>query len=157
MGLLAGGGRGAGGRTPGGPLEIGELGPDATSARITTIQDAFAGHVHSPLIFDHNTGYAAFGESTSGPQHSGENVLFLGIADGIERGPVLGGRLAPGGIGRAGEFGHVVVEPDGKTVASGGHGLAEDETALGPPPVPVGGGRPRRRRRSTEAPGSTVG
>ena len=53
------------------------------------------------------------------------DFLFVSGGIGVGAGIVLGGQLFRGGGGRAGELGHVVVEPNGRPCRCGGRGCLE--------------------------------
>ncbi|GAA2546168.1 ROK family transcriptional regulator [Pseudonocardia hydrocarbonoxydans] len=53
------------------------------------------------------------------------DALYVSGGVGVGAGIVLGGRLFRGAGGRAGELGHVVVDPDGPNCRCGGHGCLE--------------------------------
>jgi predicted NBD/HSP70 family sugar kinase len=53
------------------------------------------------------------------------DFVFVSGGIGVGAGIVLGGRLFRGASGRAGELGHVVVEPDGPLCRCGGRGCLE--------------------------------
>jgi predicted NBD/HSP70 family sugar kinase len=68
------------------------------------------------------------GPAADGPHASpGPDVDFLYVSGGIGVGAgiVLGGALFRGAGGRAGELGHVVVDPHGPPCSCGGHGCLE--------------------------------
>ncbi len=58
------------------------------------------------------------------------DFLHVSAGIGIGAGVVLGGALFRGPGGRAGELGHVVVEPDGPACRCGGHGCLERVAGL---------------------------
>ncbi|MHA6780531.1 ROK family transcriptional regulator [Pseudonocardia saturnea] len=53
------------------------------------------------------------------------DALYVSGDVGVGAGIVLGGRLFRGAGGRAGELGHMVVDPDGPNCRCGGHGCLE--------------------------------
>ncbi|WP_218616238.1 ROK family transcriptional regulator [Pseudonocardia abyssalis] len=53
------------------------------------------------------------------------DALYVSGGVGVGAGIVLGGQLFRGAGGRAGELGHVVVDPDGPNCRCGGHGCLE--------------------------------
>ena len=61
----------------------------------------------------------------AGPGRPGPTFLFVSGGIGVGAGIVLDGRLFRGVGGRAGELGHVVVEPDGRRCRCGGRGCLE--------------------------------
>ncbi|MGI5127711.1 ROK family transcriptional regulator [Pseudonocardia sp. CA-107938] len=61
------------------------------------------------------------------------DFLHVSAGIGIGAGIVLGGELFRGAGGRAGELGHVVVEPDGPACRCGGRGCLEEVVRLAEP------------------------
>ena len=70
-----------------------------------------------------------FGErsapATGGPRDAGVDFLHVSGGIGVGAGIVLGGALFRGAGGRAGELGHVVVDPHGPPCSCGGRGCLE--------------------------------
>ena len=66
--------------------------------------------------------------STGG--EAGDDFLYVSGGIGVGAGIVLGGRLFHGAGGRAGELGHVVVDPAGPRCTCGGRGCLEREAGL---------------------------
>ena len=85
----------------------------------------------------HGSGRAAGGGGATGSDGSDRAAGGVGAADvdflfvsggiGVGAGIVLGGELFRGAGGRAGELGHVVVDPDGRRCSCGGRGCLEQE------------------------------
>ena len=63
-----------------------------------------------------------FGRGDPPPE---QDFLYVSGGIGVGAGIVLGGELFRGAAGRAGELGHVVVEPDGRRCRCGGRGCLE--------------------------------
>jgi predicted NBD/HSP70 family sugar kinase len=71
---------------------------------------------------------AALAEHRTGV--AGDDFLYVSGGIGVGAGIVLGGRLFHGSGGRAGELGHVVVDPTGPHCTCGGRGCLEREAGL---------------------------
>jgi glucokinase len=67
----------------------------------------------------------AWGEHAWGAVRDNSSFLAVTLGTGVGGGLVLGGRLWVGSDGAAGEFGHVVVEPDGRPCGCGSRGCLE--------------------------------
>jgi predicted NBD/HSP70 family sugar kinase len=72
---------------------------------------------------------AALAEREAG---AGPDFLHVSGGIGVGAGVVLGGRPFHGAGGRAGELGHVVVDPDGPPCSCGGRGCLEQSAGLEP-------------------------
>lgn len=78
-----------------------------------------------PVVLENDANCAALGELWAGAGRDLENFLFFTIGTGIGSGLILNGRLWPGEYGKAGEFGHVIVNPSGAQCACGKQGCLE--------------------------------
>ena len=74
---------------------------------------------------EHDAGLAALGEHRRGAGRGSSNFAYVTVSTGIGAGLILGRRLYRGSQGTAGEFGHVVVEPDGPRCRCGNRGCLE--------------------------------
>jgi hypothetical protein len=111
--------RGATGR-PASPLQLNRSGPAGLGVEIGV--DAVGACVVDL------TDLAALAEHRDGP--AGDDFLYVSGGIGVGAGIVLGGRLFHGSGGRAGELGHVVVDPAGPRCTCGGRGCLEREAGL---------------------------
>ena len=78
-----------------------------------------------PVQVDNDVTCAVFGEWTVGAAAGASDALLVALGTGIGGGLVVGGRLARGANGFAGEIGHVVVEPHGPPCPCGKRGCWE--------------------------------
>jgi glucokinase len=76
-------------------------------------------------LVDHDATLAALAEQRRGAGRGFSNFAYITVSTGIGAGLVLDGRLYRGGSGRAGEFGHMVVRPDGPLCGCGNRGCLE--------------------------------
>jgi glucokinase len=77
-------------------------------------------------VFTENDANAgAYGEWRAGAGKGMQNMAYLTIGTGLGCGLILCGQMFRGTSGYAGEFGHTVVEPDGRPCACGSHGCLE--------------------------------
>jgi predicted NBD/HSP70 family sugar kinase len=110
-------------------VAVGVAGP-AASVR----QDAhavFAERFDCVVVVDNNTRLAALAEAMT--EDTPGDLAYVRLSDGIGGGLVIGGRLVPGGLGAAGEFGHVRVVPEGgpaEQCRCGKHGCLETVASL---------------------------
>ena len=78
-----------------------------------------------PALLSHDVRAAAAAEAALGAGRASDDFLFVAIGTGIGAAIVHGGRPFLGAHGRAGELGHVVVEPDGPPCGCGARGCLE--------------------------------
>lgn len=78
-----------------------------------------------PVLVDHDVTAAGWAEWQTGAGRGCDDVFFVAIGTGVAAATVAGGRLLRGGLGQAGELGHVVVRPGGPVCSCGGRGCLE--------------------------------
>ncbi|WP_022884652.1 ROK family transcriptional regulator [Glaciibacter superstes] len=111
-----------------GPYRGGRTGTPAVSWKTQLAPDgvdlAFATRFHAPVFVDNNTRLAALAEAITRPD-AVDNLLYLRLSDGVGGGLVVSGRLVSGARGFAGELGHVMADPLGRTCRCGKRGCLE--------------------------------
>ncbi len=85
------------------------------------LQDA----VNLPCFIENDANVAALGELWAGDGKNLNNYLLLTLGTGIGSGLILNKKLWIGENGKAGEFGHVTVNPDGALCGCGKKGCLE--------------------------------
>jgi predicted NBD/HSP70 family sugar kinase len=83
-----------------------------------------------PVLLENDATAAAVGEQLYGVGRRLEDFFYIYIGVGIGGGMVLAGHPYRGHAGRAGELGHVVVEPGGRPCACGNRGCLERYASL---------------------------
>lgn len=78
-----------------------------------------------PVLLENDANCAALGELWAGAGRGVSNFLFFTLGTGIGSGLILNGRLWTGEQGKAGEFGHIIVNPLGALCACGKQGCLE--------------------------------
>lgn len=78
-----------------------------------------------PVVVDNDANMAALGEYYFGRYQSCRNLLYMTVSTGIGGGIIIDGHIYRGSKGGAGEFGHMVVEPDGNICGCGRRGCLE--------------------------------
>jgi glucokinase len=91
------------------------------------ISEAFA----APAFVDNDANVAAVGEHRLGAGQGCDSLLYITVSTGVGGGWILNGRPWRGHESMAGEFGHMMVEPDGPVCVCGGRGCVE-RLAAGP-------------------------
>lgn len=82
------------------------------------------------VVVDNNVRFAGLAEASErGSRFS--NAIYLHLSDGVGGAMVVGGRLYQGADRFAGEFGHVVVDPDGALCRCGKRGCLETISRIG--------------------------
>jgi glucokinase len=78
-----------------------------------------------PVLIDNDANLYALGEHWRGAGRGVPNLIVATLGTGIGGGIILGGRIWHGDSGRAGELGHVVVDPQGPPCNCGSRGCVE--------------------------------
>ncbi len=81
--------------------------------------------LHIPVFLENDANCAALGELWSGAGKGLENFLFFTLGTGIGSGLILNGSLWSGEQSKAGEFGHLIVQPNGAQCGCGNTGCLE--------------------------------
>ena len=93
--------------------------------RDLALADLAGGRLGLPVLLSHDVRAAAAAEAALGAGRVAGDFLFVAIGTGIGGAIVHGGRPFVSAHGRAGELGHVVVEPGGPRCACGARGCLE--------------------------------
>ncbi|MCX7720443.1 MAG: ROK family transcriptional regulator [Dictyoglomus thermophilum] len=78
-----------------------------------------------PLFIEHIIKAVTYGEMWYGAGIGKDNIICVRVGSGVSAGFVLDGRLYRGPNDRAGEFGHTVIERNGKKCKCGSYGCLE--------------------------------
>lgn len=76
-------------------------------------------------LVEHDATLAALGEHRRGAGRGVANFAYITVSTGIGAGLILHNRIYRGGTGASGEFGHVVVAPDGPQCNCGNRGCLD--------------------------------
>ena len=85
------------------------------------LREAVQSYFKIPVILDNDANAQAFGEFKFGAGLGFENMIFLTVSTGIGAGIVINKKLYRGITGTAGEFGHMIVEPDSELTCTCGN------------------------------------
>jgi glucokinase len=77
------------------------------------------------VIVDNDVNVGLLAEQRAGAAREADDVLGVFVGTGVGGAVILGGQLRRGPHGMAGEIGHVVVHPGGRTCGCGGRGHLE--------------------------------
>lgn len=86
--------------------------------------------LHMPVVVENDATAAAVGEQLYGAGRRLRDFFYIYIGVGVGGGMILSGHPYRGSSGRAGELGHVVVEPGGRACACGNRGCLERYASL---------------------------
>ena len=100
---------------------------------LSIAKNGLAAHLKERLklevMLDNDARIMALGEKAFGKAIDKENVLCLNLSNGIGLGMILNGRLHRGKNGFAGEFGHILIDPEGSLCHCGKIGCLETLTS----------------------------
>jgi glucokinase len=85
------------------------------------VSDALGG---AAVVVDNDVAVGVWGEASRGAGRPYKNFLGVWVGTGVGGGLIIGGELYAG-RGGAGEFGHMVAQPDGRRCTCGRHGCVE--------------------------------
>jgi predicted NBD/HSP70 family sugar kinase len=80
-------------------------------------------HFHTPVYLENEANLSVLGEHTF--MYDSPNIVNISVHSGIGLGLIIGNTLYNGYNGRAGEFGHTIIEIDGRECPCGNHGCLE--------------------------------
>ena len=78
-----------------------------------------------PLWIANDLSVAAWGERAAGAGRGVDDLVVVLVGSGVGAGIILGGKLLEGASGVAGELGHILVQPGGRTCGCGKRGCLE--------------------------------
>jgi glucokinase len=88
-------------------------------------RDRLSDIARRPVVVDNDANCAAVAEGWVGAAAGVDDFLMVTLGTGVGGGVVLGGHLWHGEAGRAGELGHVTVDPQGAPCGCGSRGCLE--------------------------------
>ncbi|MGN6714828.1 ROK family protein [Anaerocolumna jejuensis] len=80
-------------------------------------------YFHTPIYLENEANLSVLGEKTF--MHDYPNIAYISVHSGIGLGILINNELYTGYNGRAGEFGHTIIEIDGRECPCGNHGCLE--------------------------------
>lgn len=91
----------------------------------TPVKDILTEAFHKPVFVANDANCAVVGEQWLGAARGAENVVMVTVGTGIGGGIIAGNRLLSGGLGIAGEIGHITIKKDGIPCPCGNRGCFE--------------------------------
>jgi len=105
-----------------GVIDSGSILPGWVGVRAqTAAESAF----ERPTVVDNDANLCALAEWTLGTGRGHDDLVYIKIASGVGGGLVLGGRVHRGGLGTAGELGHLTMDESGPLCRCGSRGCLE--------------------------------
>lgn len=89
------------------------------------LRDSLQGRLGRPVLVENDANAAAWAESRFGAGRGETRMICLTLGTGIGGGIVVDGHIERGRFGAAGEFGHMVIVPDGHRCECGNRGCLE--------------------------------
>jgi len=112
-----------------GPLDIGagvvEGAPNLPGWRRVPLRDRLETMLGCQCLIEHDANLGALAEHRRGRGRGTQDFVYVTVSTGIGAGLILGGQLYRGHQGSAGEFGHMVILPEGPLCNCGNHGCLE--------------------------------
>lgn len=99
--------------------------PNLKGWRNVRIRDIIQNEIKMPVYLDNDANMAALGEFWLGAGKSKKNIICVTLGTGVGSGIIINGQLVFGAHGSAGEFGHMVVELNGRECGCGKRGCVE--------------------------------
>jgi glucokinase len=99
--------------------------PNIAGVRELRLRELVSDRLGVVCVLDNDNTCATLAEWRLGAARGFHEVLYIGFGTGIGGGLVMGGALQRGARRFAGEFGHMIVDPDGPQCGCGGRGCWE--------------------------------
>ncbi len=102
-----------------------ETSPNIPCLTKVPLEAELANQLQVPVITQNDANVAAYGEFLFGAGRGARHMVHLTVGTGLGSGFILDGKLFDGALGYAPEFGHTVIDPDGRPCACGSRGCIE--------------------------------
>ncbi|PYS01335.1 MAG: hypothetical protein DMG16_13165 [Acidobacteria bacterium] len=89
------------------------------------LEKMMADQVHLRVVTDNDANAGAYAEFVCGAGTGLQHLAYLTLGTGLGSGLILNGSLYTGASGYGGEFGHTVIDPNGRLCACGKQGCIE--------------------------------
>ncbi|MBQ0015482.1 MAG: ROK family protein [Bacteroidales bacterium] len=96
-----------------------------TMRGVLNARKEFAKYFDCPVVLSNDANAAAYGELIYGGAKGMKNIIMFTMGTGVGSGIIVDGRLLLGSTGSAGELGHAIAVPGGRTCSCGLHGCLE--------------------------------
>src|SRR5438128_335032 len=102
-----------------------ETSPNIPCLKNVNLEDLVADKVHIKVISENDANTGAYAEFVCGAGAGLQYLAYLTLGTGLGSGLILNGSLYTGASGYGGEFGHTVIDPNGRLCACGKQGCIE--------------------------------
>ncbi len=102
-----------------------EYPPNLSWGGVTPVVEIVRKMLNLPVVMTNDANAAAMGELVFGAARGMKHVVVITLGTGLGSGIIVDGKLLYGADGFAGELGHVIVDPHGRTCGCGRHGCLE--------------------------------
>ncbi len=99
--------------------------PNLPALKNIPLKSHFESILKIPVFIENDANIAALGELSTGEGRDVDNFLLMTLGTGLGSGLILDGKLCTGETGKGGEFGHMIVQPEGKLCGCGKKGCLE--------------------------------
>lgn len=99
--------------------------PHIPALRDVNLEDLLTDSSGLPVVTENDANAGAYGEWACGAGRGLQHMVYLTLGTGLGCGIVLSGQMFRGVSGYAGEFGHTIVQPEGRPCACGSRGCLE--------------------------------
>lgn len=86
---------------------------------------SLSGKLGLPLFIENEGNAAALAEQHLGIAQGMDNLIYISLVEGVASGTIIAGKLYMGAHNRAGELGHITIEPEGRPCSCGRRGCWE--------------------------------
>ena len=102
-----------------------ETSPNIPCLKNVNLEEMVADQVHIRVVSENDANSGAWAEFVCGAGAGLQHLAYLTLGTGLGSGLILNGSLYTGTSGYGGEFGHTVIEPEGRLCACGKRGCVE--------------------------------
>ncbi len=99
--------------------------PNMPVLRYLPMREILEAKLALPVYLHKDTNVLALGEYWHGCHNSEHSLVYLDVDMGLGTGMILNGKIHVGADGKAGEYGHVTIDPHGPLCKCGNHGCLE--------------------------------
>lgn len=99
--------------------------PNLSGWRMVPVKTEMEKRLGMPVLVENDANAAALGEYAYGAGQGAGEMLMVTLGTGVGGGLILRGKVYHGGIGAAGEFGHMTIQFNGPLCACGRRGCVE--------------------------------
>src|SRR2546427_6005867 len=102
-----------------------ETSPNIPCLKNLNLEELVAEEVHLKVVTENDANTGAYAEFVCGAGAGLRHLAYLTLGTGLGSGLILNGSLYTGASGYGGEFGHTVIDPNGRLCACGKQGCIE--------------------------------